>query len=57
MAEEPTGNLDSANAKELHELFIHLRDQFNQTFLIVTHNQELAKMGNRILQMKDGKII
>ena len=57
MADEPTGNLDSANAKELHELFIHLRDQFNQTFLIVTHNQELAKMGNRILQMKDGKII
>ena len=57
MADEPTGNLDSANAKELHELFIHLRDQFNQTFLIVTHNEELAKMGNRILQMKDGKII
>ncbi len=57
MADEPTGNLDSANAKELHQLFIHLRDKFNQTFLIVTHNEELAKMGNRILQMKDGRII
>ena len=57
MADEPTGNLDSANAKELHQLFIDLRDQFNQTFLIVTHNEELAQMSDRILQMKDGKII
>jgi len=57
MADEPTGNLDSTNAKELHELFIDLRNQFNQTFLIVTHNEELAKMSDRILQMKDGKII
>jgi lipoprotein-releasing system ATP-binding protein len=54
MADEPTGNLDSAKAKELHELFIQLRNQFNQTFLIVTHNDELAKMSDRVLQMKDG---
>ena len=57
MADEPTGNLDSANARELHQLFIDLRNQFNQTFLIVTHNEELAQMSDRILQMKDGKII
>jgi lipoprotein-releasing system ATP-binding protein len=57
MADEPTGNLDSANAKELHQLFIDLRNKFNQTFLIVTHNEELAKMSDRILLMKDGKMI
>lgn len=57
MADEPTGNLDSANANELHQLFINLRNEFQQTFLIVTHNEELAKMGDRILQMKDGKMI
>lgn len=57
MADEPTGNLDSANAKELHQLFINLRDQFKQTFLIVTHNEDLAQMSDRILHMKDGKII
>ncbi len=57
MADEPTGNLDSAKAKELHQLFIDLRNQFHQTFLIVTHNEELAKMSDRILLMKDGKII
>ena len=57
MADEPTGNLDSANARELHQLFIDLRDLFKQTFLIVTHNEELAKMSDRILQMKDGRII
>jgi len=57
MADEPTGNLDSANAKELHQLFIDLRNEFNQTFLIVTHNEELAKLSDRILQMKDGRII
>lgn len=57
MADEPTGNLDSGNAKELHQLFINLRDQFKQTFLIVTHNEELAQMSDRILHMKDGKII
>ena len=57
MADEPTGNLDSANAKELHNLFISLREKFDQTFLIVTHNEELAQMSDRILHMKDGKII
>ena len=54
MADEPTGNLDSANAMELHQLFIDLRNKFNQTFLIVTHNEQLAKMSDRILLMKDG---
>ncbi|MEY2916302.1 MAG: hypothetical protein RIS73_16 [Bacteroidota bacterium] len=57
MADEPTGNLDSANAKELHQLFIDLRQQSNQTFLIVTHNEELAHMSDRIVNMKDGKIV
>lgn len=56
-ADEPTGNLDSANAAELHQLFFNLRQQFNQTFLIVTHNEELAQMSDRILHMKDGKIV
>ncbi len=56
-ADEPTGNLDSANARELHQLFFQLRDQFKQTFLIVTHNEELAQMSDRALHMKDGKII
>jgi lipoprotein-releasing system ATP-binding protein len=53
-ADEPTGNLDSANAKELHQLFFDLRQQFNQTFLIVTHNEELANMSDRKISMKDG---
>ncbi len=57
MADEPTGNLDSANAKELHQLFIDLRNQYQQTFLIVTHNEELAKLSDRILQMKDGYMV
>ena len=56
-ADEPTGNLDSANAKELHQLFVDLRKKFNQTFLIVTHNEELAKQSDRVLHMKDGKIV
>jgi lipoprotein-releasing system ATP-binding protein len=55
-ADEPTGNLDSANAKELHQLFFDLRNKFNQTFLIVTHNEELAKLSDRVLYMRDGKI-
>ncbi|MBN8860365.1 MAG: ABC transporter ATP-binding protein [Sphingobacteriales bacterium] len=55
-ADEPTGNLDSHNARELHHLFVQLRDQHRQTFLIVTHNEELAQMSDRILHMKDGKI-
>ncbi|MBS1736336.1 MAG: ABC transporter ATP-binding protein [Bacteroidetes bacterium] len=57
MADEPTGNLDSANARELHNLFIDLRSRFQQTFLIVTHNEELAKISDRILHMKDGKMV
>jgi lipoprotein-releasing system ATP-binding protein len=56
-ADEPTGNLDSANATELHQLFFDLRKKFNQTFLIVTHNEELAQLSDRVLHMKDGKII
>src|SRR5204863_6734194 len=47
-ADEPTGNLDSANAKELHDLFFDLRKKFNQTFLIVTHNEELAQLSDRV---------
>jgi lipoprotein-releasing system ATP-binding protein len=57
MADEPTGNLDTSNAKELHELFFDLRKKFNQTFLIVTHNEELAILSDRVLHMKDGKIV
>jgi len=56
-ADEPTGNLDSKNAKELHDLFVRLRNEFKQTFLIVTHNEELAAMSDRELHMKDGKIV
>ena len=56
-ADEPTGNLDSKNARELHELFVSLRDDFKQTFLIVTHNEELASMSDRRLYMKDGQIV
>ena len=56
-ADEPTGNLDSANAKDLHNLFFELRKNFSQTFLIVTHNEELAQLSDRILHMKDGKIM
>jgi lipoprotein-releasing system ATP-binding protein len=57
MADEPTGNLDTSNARELHQLFFDLRNRFNQTFLIVTHNEELARLSDRVLHMKDGKII
>ena len=56
-ADEPSGNLDSTNAKKLHELFFELRDRHNQTFVIVTHNRELAKVSDRMLEMKDGLII
>jgi lipoprotein-releasing system ATP-binding protein len=56
-ADEPTGNLDTANAKDLHRLFFDLRDRFRQTFLIVTHNEELAQMSDRVLHMKDGEIV
>ncbi|HVZ55516.1 MAG TPA: ABC transporter ATP-binding protein [Chitinophagaceae bacterium] len=57
LADEPTGNLDSANARDLHQLFFDLRRQFNQTFLIVTHNEELASLSDRVLFMKDGVIV
>ncbi|WP_290792455.1 ABC transporter ATP-binding protein [Flavihumibacter sp. UBA7668] len=56
-ADEPTGNLDSTNARDLHELFFQLRKELNQTFLIVTHNEELAQMSDRVIQMKDGRTI
>ncbi len=56
-ADEPSGNLDSAAAQNLHQLFFDLRDQFGQTFVIVTHNDKLADMADRKLTMKDGKII
>ncbi len=57
LADEPSGNLDSTTAKELHQLFFTLREKFNQTFVIVTHNEELANMADRKLVMKDGNII
>lgn len=56
-ADEPTGNLDSGNARELHQLFFELRSRFNQSFLIVTHNEELAQMSDRVLHMRDGRIV
>ena len=56
LADEPSGNLDSESAKNLHELFFKLRDEFGQTFVLVTHNDELANMADRKLTMKDGKI-
>lgn len=56
-ADEPSGNLDSAAAQNLHQLFFDLREQFGQTFVIVTHNDKLADMADRKLTMKDGKII
>jgi len=55
-ADEPSGNLDSKNSKELHELFFKLRNELNQTFVIVTHNNELSEMTDRKLVMKDGVI-
>lgn len=57
LADEPSGNLDSQNSKELHQLFFDLRDEFGQTFIIVTHNDELAEMTDRKLTMKDGLIV
>lgn len=57
LADEPSGNLDSESAKNLHELFFKLRDEFGQTFILVTHNEILANMADRKLTMKDGKIL
>ncbi len=56
LADEPSGNLDSANARELHKLFIELRNEFNHTFVIVTHNEDLASLSDRKVLMKDGHI-
>lgn len=56
-ADEPSGNLDSASSQELHQLIFNLRRDFQQTFVIVTHNVELANMSDRILEMKDGKLL
>ncbi len=57
LADEPSGNLDTENKRELHKLFFRLRDTFGQTIIIVTHDRELAGMSDRILQIKDGLII
>jgi lipoprotein-releasing system ATP-binding protein len=56
-ADEPSGNLDSASAEQLHQLFFDLRDQFGHTFVIVTHNQELANKADRKIELVDGKIL
>lgn len=56
-ADEPSGNLDSKNADELHQLFFRLRDELNQTFVIVTHNPQLAEMTDRMIELKAGEII
>lgn len=56
LADEPSGNLDTENARKLHQLFFDLRDQFGQTFVVVTHNTELAQMADQTITMKDGKI-
>ncbi len=57
LADEPSGNLDSQNKKELHELFFRLREKFNHTFMIVTHDKELAGMSDRMIQLKDGVVL
>ncbi len=57
LADEPSGNLDTESAENLHSLFFKLRDEFGQTFVIVTHNEELAEMADRKLVMQDGKIV
>ncbi len=56
-ADEPSGNLDTHSAEALHELFFKLRDEFGQSFVIVTHNRDLAQMADRMLTMQDGMII
>lgn len=57
LADEPSGNLDSKNAEELHQLFFDLRNEMGKTFVIVTHNQTLAAMADRMLVMRDGLIV
>lgn len=56
LADEPTGNLDSAHARELHQLFVDLKNELGQSFLIVTHNEELAAQSDRVWSMRDGQI-
>lgn len=56
LADEPSGNLDTENAQKLHQLFFELRDRFHQTFIIVTHNEELAKLSDHCIVMRDGQI-
>jgi lipoprotein-releasing system ATP-binding protein len=57
LADEPSGNLDSKNKKELHELFFELRAKYNQTFVIVTHDKDLANMADRMITMRDGNLV
>lgn len=57
LADEPSGNLDTANARQLHQLFLDLRDEFGQTFVVVTHNTELAQLADKTIEMKDGKML
>lgn len=57
LADEPSGNLDTENARSLHQLFLDLRDEFGQTFVVVTHNTDLAKLADKTIEMKDGKIL
>lgn len=57
LADEPSGNLDSNNASDLHDLFVDLKREFNQTFVIVTHNRELASLADRVIEIADGNII
>jgi len=56
LADEPSGNLDTKNKKDLHKLFFTLREKYNQTFVIITHNKELAEMSDRIINLEDGKV-
>lgn len=56
-ADEPTGNLDSANSDSIHNLIVELRDKYNKTFVIVTHNKGLVKLADKVFEMKDGKLI
>ena len=56
-ADEPTGNLDSANSEAIHKIIVDLRDKFNKSFVIVTHNNSLVKLADKVFEMKDGKII